>query len=368
MNNRLLTLLLVLIFSISATYASDWPKDVTDVMGNKVVLLHKPQRVVLASGYSFVAMSFVDEDPTNVLVGWGSELKKLDVATYNLYLKTFPKLADLKVIGSGSGDELSTETILSLSPDLVIFESWQAQRSQNLIALLNKSHIPVAFIDFYQSPLEHTVPSVRVLGQLLDREKKAEELISFYQAHMDRLTSRLNDPKIQHPTVLLHAYPGVWDCCWSSGTGGIGEYISLFKGVNVGADKFPTANGGVLSLEYLIQKNPRVYIATGHSAVDPNKALPLGTSVDTALSQRQLKSLVEQKGLNTFDAVKGGRVHGFWNYFSGSPFNIVGAEAMAKWIQPNVYQDIDPQKTMDELNQRFLPVKLTGTYWLTLER
>lgn len=368
MNKRLLMLFITLIFSISTVYAGEWTKEVTDVLGNKVVLKQKPKRVILASGYSFVALTFVEENPSDILVGWGSELKKLDVETYNLYLKTFPKLADLKVIGSGSGDELSTETILSLSPDLVIFEGWQAQRSQNLIALLNKSGIPVAFIDFYQSPLENTVPSIRVLGQLLDKEQKAEELISFYQTHMDKLTSRLNDPKIQSPSVLLHAYPGVWDCCWSSGSGGIGEYISLFKGINVGAEKFPTANGGTLSLEYLIQKSPQVYIATGHSAVDPHKALPLGTSVDMAISQRQLKVLVEQKGINTFDAVKQGRVYGFWNYFSGSPFNIVGAEVMAKWLQPEVYQDIDPQKTMDELNQHFLPVTLTGTYWLTLQR
>lgn len=368
MSKSLLKLVLVLIFSISTASAAEWPKTVTDVLGNQVVINQKPQRVVLASGYSFVALSFAHEDPTSFLVGWGSELKKFDIATYQLYQKTFPKLSSLKTIGSGSGDELSLETILSLSPDLVIFEAWQAPRSQALIALLNKSKIPVVFIDYYQSPLKNTVPSMRILGQVLDREAKAEELITFYQSHMDKLTSRLDSPKLQHPRVLLHAYPGVWECCWSSGSGGLGEYISLFKGENVGADKFPTANGGLLSLEYLIQKNPQVYIATGHSGVDPQKALPLGTSVDMALSQRQLKALVEQKGINTFDAVKNGRVYGFWNYFSGSPFNVVGAEVMAKWIQPELYQDIDPQQTMDEMNQRFLPVKLTGTYWLTLQR
>ncbi|SUB81830.1 ferrichrome/ferrioxamine B periplasmic transporter [Pragia fontium] len=368
MNNRLLKLLLIFIFSISTAYASEWPKEVTDILGNKVVVTQKPQRVVLASGYSFVALSFVHEDPASVLIGWGSELKKFDTATYELYKKTFPKLATLKTIGSGSGDELSVETILSLSPDLVIFEAWQAPRSQALIALLRKSHIPVVFVDFYQSPLENTLPSVRLLGQLLDREQQTEQLIAFYQSHMERLTSRLNDPKIEHPRVLLHAYPGVWECCWTSGAGGVGEYITLFKGINVGADKFPTGNGGQLSLEYLIQKNPQVYIATGHSGVDPNKALPLGTGVDMALSQRQLSKLVAEKGLNTFDAVQNGRVYGFWNYFSGSPLNIVGAEVMAKWIQPQLYQDVDPQKTMDEMNQRFLPVTLTGTYWLTLQR
>lgn len=361
-------LLLALIFCASAATAGEWPKELVDVTDQKVVLKQKPQRVILASGYSLLAFSFVHEDPTAVLVGWGSELKRFDEATYKLFLKTFPKLATLKTIGSGSGDELSLETLLSLTPDLVIFEAWQVPRSKSLIELLQKSKIPVAVIDYYQEPMKNTVPSTRLLGQLLDREEKAEAVINFYQQHMTQLTERLNDKNLTHPRVLLHAYPGVWDCCWSSGSGGLGEYISLFKGENIGADKFPTANGGLLSLEYVIKRDPQVYIATGHSAVDPNKALPMGTNVDLALSQRQLKALVEQKGISTFDAVKNGRVHGFWNYFTGSPFNVVGAEVMAKWIQPQLYQDIDPQKTMDEMNQRFLPVPLAGTYWTTLQR
>lgn len=92
-----------------------------------------------------------------------------------------------------------------------------------------KSKIPVAVIDYYQEPMKNTVASTRLLGQLLDREEKAEAVIDFYQQHMAALTERLKGKDISHPRVLLNAYPGMWDCCWSSGTGGPYEFISFFR-------------------------------------------------------------------------------------------------------------------------------------------
>lgn len=364
MKRVLFGLLTCLAFFCQTGFAAGWPKQVTDILGNEIVLERAPQRIVLASGYSFLSLAFVDPQPTQKLVGWGSELKRFDAATYALFLKKFPELAELTDIGSGSGNELSAELILSLQPDLVIFDAWQAEGSTTLIEHLNRAGIKVAFIDYYMSPLEHTVPSTRLLGQIMDREAQAEALIHFYESHMDRLTSRLQGQTLKQPKVLLHAYPGVWNCCWSSGSGGVGEYIRLFKGDNIGASLFPNANGGNLSLEYILTEDPDVYIATGHSGVDKQKGLPIGTGIDADLALRQLRKIVSEPGLNALTAVDENRVYGFWNYFSGSPFNIVGAEVMATWIQPELYRDINPQQTMDELNQRFLPVPLQGTYWI----
>ena len=350
---------------IQPALAAGWPKEVTDILNNKVLLEKPPERIILASGYSFLSLLFVDPKPTNKLVAWGSELKRFDEKTYALFLTRFPELAKLTTIGSGSGDELSAELILSLQPDLVIFDAWQAEGSASLIEHLKKAQIKVVFIDYYMSPLKHTVPSTRLLGQIMDREQETETLLDYYQSHMQKLTSRLGSHGVKEPKVLLHAYAGVWNCCWSSGSGGIGEFISLFKGKNIGGSLFNNANGGYLNLEYILMEDPDIYIATGHSAVDPNKGLPIGTSIDKSLTLRQLRKIVSEPGLNALMAVAENRVYGFWNYFSGSPFNLVGAEVLAKWIQPELYQDIDPQKTMNEMNERFLPVALQGTYWIS---
>lgn len=364
MKRYLTGLLIGLVACLSPALADVWPKQVTDILGNKVTIEQPPQRILLASGFNLLALSFVEPDPVSRLAAWGSDLKRFDSETYGLFQQRFPALATLPTVGSGSGDELSSEMILAVQPDLVIFDAWQAAGSASLADKLKKVGIPVIYIDFYQSPLHNTIPSTRLLGQVMGREAQAEELISFYSAHMERLTSRIAGQQLKQRRVLLHAYPGVWNCCWSSGSGGIGEFITLFGGENIGAAQFPNANGGQLNLEYIITADPEIYIATGHSGVNQKTALPIGTAIDSALSRRQLNYVVSAPGLNTTSAVREQRIYGFWNYFSGSPFNIVGAELMAKWLQPELYQDIDPQQTMDEINRRFLPVTLTGTYWV----
>jgi len=367
MKKWLLGLCVVLDLLSQPVLAESWPKEVTDILGNKVVLDKPPERIILASGYSYLSLLFVDNNITSKLVAWGSELKRFDEKSYLLFAKKFPVLATLATIGSGSGSELSAEMILSLQPDLVIFDAWQAAGSTILIEYLNQAGIKSVFIDYYMSPLKNTIPSTRLLGQVLDQEKHAEELIAFYQTHLEKLTSRLQSHTLKKPKVLLHAYAGVWKCCWSSGSGGTGEFISLFNGENIGASRFNNANGGNLNLEYILTEDPDIYIATGHSGVDENKGLAIGTGAKKDAVLQQLKRIVSESGLNALTAVEEHRVYGFWNYFSGSPFNIVGIEVMAKWMQPELYPDVDPQVTMNTLNQRFLPVALEGVYWIALD-
>jgi iron complex transport system substrate-binding protein len=62
------------------------------------------------------------------------------------------------------------------------------------------------------------------------------------------------------------------------------------------------------------------------------------------------------------DAIRAGRAHGLWNYFSGTAINVVGAEVMARWVRP----DLDPAATLAEINRRFAAVPFEGTYWTSL--
>ena len=65
-----------------------------------------------------------------------------------------------------------------------------------------------------------------------------------------------------------------------------------------------------------------------------------------------------------FAAVRAGRAHGLWHNFYDAPTNILAIEAMAKWFYPERFADVDPQATMAEINQRFLPaLPMQGAYW-----
>jgi iron complex transport system substrate-binding protein len=64
--------------------------------------------------------------------------------------------------------------------------------------------------------------------------------------------------------------------------------------------------------------------------------------------------------------VKSGRVYGLPHHLLNSPLDILAVEALARWIHPELFPDVDPARTLGEINTQFLAVPLEGTNWITL--
>ena len=52
---------------------------------------------------------------------------------------------------------------------------------------------------------------------------------------------------------------------------------------------------------------------------------------------------------------------------SACPHYAVDIEAFATWIHPALFKDVDPVKTLDEINKRFLAVPYEGAGWIGLK-
>jgi iron complex transport system substrate-binding protein len=59
-------------------------------------------------------------------------------------------------------------------------------------------------------------------------------------------------------------------------------------------------------------------------------------------------------------------VHGLSHQLINSPIDIVATEVLAKWIQPELFADLDPHATLDTINKDFLAVPYRGDYWTDL--
>ncbi|WP_225771114.1 ABC transporter substrate-binding protein [Inquilinus sp. Marseille-Q2685] len=359
----------VLLLALAAALPAraEWPRTVTDILGRTVTIGHEPRRILLAEGFQLIALALIDPDPVSRLAGWGGDLEKQDPATYALFKARFPAVAEVPVVGLGSGETFSMEKALAVAPDLAIFSAWQAAATspEAVAKPFEQAGIPVIFVDFYQSPLTHTAPSLRLLGRALGREAAAEAFIAFSEDRLRRIHDRMADAG-PGPRVMLHAYPGLWPCCWSAGSGSLGEVITLLGGRNIGAERFPTPNGGQLDPEYVLAADPEVYIATGLSQFDQPGSISIGSGVEAATARGRLRTVAAEPGLAGLSAMRQGRVHALWNFFNGGPLSIVGIEAMARWIRPELFGDLDPARTLAEINHRFLAVPFTGTYWVSL--
>lgn len=345
---------------------------ITDITGQTVELPKKVDKVLLGEGRMIYSLAILDKaDPTKRIIGWQGELKVTDENGYNAYLKKYPQIAKIPLIGQSSEASVNPETVMSLQPDVAIFgiAGHGPGVTNPLVEKLQKSGVPVVFIDFRQHPMQNTIPSIQILGKVLQREAAANKYLAFYEKHLKRIQDRVaNIPEDKRPKVFIEMLPEVktTSCCHTAGKGNFGEFIEAAGGHNLAADVLPAVIGEI-ALEHVITVDPQIYIMSGTGGNDAKIGLKEGLGVTKAMAAQSLKRLAGRKGISSLTAITGvENTHGIWHNFYNSPYNIIAIEAFAKWFYPELFKDVDLQETFKEL-QQFLPVDIQGTYWVDLK-
>jgi iron complex transport system substrate-binding protein len=348
---------------------AQWPRQVTDILGRQVTVQEPPRAVFLGESFQLLTLSLIHPDPVSLLVGMGGDLRQADPQSHAAFLRKFPALARVPELTSNVGQSFSVERALALAPDLVILSAWQAPlaETRQAVAFFEASSTPVVFIDLFQKPLTNTLPSIRLLGEVLDRRDQAEAFARFQEEHFERIRQRVAAQPGPAPRVLLNAFPGRWPCCWAAGDGGAGEFLKLVGAANVATPVLNDSRGAQLPLEQVLAHQPDIYVGTGLFNGRDSTGLLLGTGADTAAARASLEQVTRQTALADLDAVRAGRVHGLWNFFAGTAINLLAVEALSRWVWPDLFRDLDPGATLAEINQRFAAVPFEGTYWISLD-
>jgi len=349
--------------------ASVRAQSVTDLAGRSVQLPKRVERIVLGEGRQLYTLALLEDPPLARVVGWQGDMASFDPQTYQQYRARFPQMDGIAKIGGTSEASVSPEKVLSLRPDLAIFSisGHGPGRRNPLVEQLQKIGVPVLFIDFREHPLRNTIPSLRLLGQALGREARAEKFIAFYEAQTRRVTELTRDiPWAQRPRVLLDARAGDVAGVLTAGRGSFGELIEMAGGRNAGADLIPTPLGEA-SLEAVMAAKPEVYIASGYQHPTASAAgLRLGAQVSEALARESLLQVVKRRPeIASLPAVRSGHVHGVWHHFYNTPYHVVMLQAMAQWLHPERMAGVDPQATWLQMHRDFLGMAPTGRYWIS---
>lgn len=344
-------------------------RDVTDITGHVVHVPDHPQRIVLGEGRLIYALEPLEgKQLFSRVVGWQGEFRTADTQNYDAMLKVFPEADKVSVIGRTSADTISPEKVLDLHPDLAIFSTTGhgPGQSSDVTRRLQAAHIPVIFVDFRQDPVAHTVPSMTLLGQVLDREKEAKAYTDFYQERLKLIEDTVAPvPPNRRPRVFIDMLAGArQSCCHTAGQGNMGRFIEAAGGVNVAADMLPGYLGDI-SAEALIALDPDILILDGTHGPGANGAgLKMGAQVSPALARQSLLGLLNAPELAGLRAVREGRAYGIWHTFYDNPFNILAIEAMAKWFYPDRFVTLDPEKDRQLVQSRFTALPVEGTYWI----
>ena len=336
----------------------------TDILGREVRLDQPARRIAIDDGRYLIALSLISPDPVGLLSAWPRDINRIGPAVYEQYRHKFPAIENLRQIASSAGN-FSVEQVLAAQPDLAIF-SLTSQPSSEQIAQIQAGGVPVAIIDFFNQPLQNLEPSLRFLGTVTERTEQAEAFIAFRQEHAEAIASALEASSGKRPRVFLEPHAARTDeCCASPGKGNIGNYIEFAGGENIGAGAISSVTG-TLSLEYVIEADPDVYIATGGPHMEGTNGLLIGPGYSEERVQETLRRVADRKGISGIRAVREGHVHGIAHQLLNSPLDILTIEALAKWTRPDLFSDIDVDHTLREINERFLAVPLDGINWVDL--
>jgi len=346
----------------------DAMQTVTDVAGRTVKIPANPQRILLGESRLLMAVALLEgQHPLANIVGWQGDLQNRDPQTFNAYAAKFPQIRDIPLIGGATEGSVSDEKALSLKPDLAIFTygGEGPGRYNALVKQLEATGTAVVFVDFRIHPMQNTLPSVKLLGEVLHRNDEANAYIRFYSDHLAHVRSLVSGvPEAQRPKVFIDLLAGVWGpCCHTAGNGSFGEFIQAAGGRNIGAGLLPGALGDI-SMEQLIVSKPDVYIATGSWTRPGVPSVKVGALTSQQDADKSLAELIARPGFDAVKAIHDGRVHGIWHNYYDSPYNIIAIEALAKWIYPEQFKDLSVKATHDELYRRFLAVPSDGTYWV----
>lgn len=359
---RLLPTVLAVLLSLTATAFAQIT--VTDVTGRTVTLEKPAHRLLVDDGRYLIALSLLHPDPVSLLTAWPKDINRIGPAVYRRYVEKFPDIEKLHQVAS-SAQQFSVEQVLAAEPDLAVF-SLNSKPSDAEIATIEAAGIPVVVIDFFNDPLDNLEPGLRLLAAVVGRSQQAEEFIAFRRARMDAVTARLASAKTR-PTVFFEAHAArTADCCASPGNGNIGKYIAFAGGENIGSAviKGPV---GTLNLEYVIETDPDVYIVSGGPQMEGTNGLLIGPGYEESVIRQTLERVVSRRGISELKAVAQGHVHGLAHQLLNSPLDILTVQALARWIYPELFGDLDLDATRREINERFLAVPLDGISWIDLK-
>lgn len=322
-------------------------------------------KMTIDDGRYLIALALIHPDPVSVLAAWSGDVNRISPEMYAAFSEKFPNLARLPTTPSSAAD-FSVEAVLGAGPQAAVV-SLGSGPTDDQVAQLKAAGVETVFIDFFSHPFENQATSLTLLGALTGREAQAKAYNDFRAAKLAVIAERVAKiPQDQRPTVLLEAHAGQSpDCCNSPGKGNVGDYIAFVGGHNIGADVLQ-APFGKLNLEYVIDRDPKIYIATGGPHLAKAGGYVVGPQFTPEQSAASLRKVFSRRGVSSLSAVREGRAFGLSHQLINSPIDIVATQALAKWIHPELFADLDPRATLNEINETFLAVPYRGDYWTEL--
>lgn len=302
---------------------------VTDVLGREVNLKNEIKKVV-AVGPGALRLYTIVGDLDKLV---GIEQIEIDSNTGRPYNIANPELQNIEVIGMGGpNNQPDTEKILSVKPD-VIFSMYSTDLSA-VEKLQKTTNIPVVALSYGTSPPydENIYSSLLLIGEVMDKESRGEEVVRFLKDVRSDLDARTRDleykPKVYIGALSSKGIHGI------ESTAGNYALLNAINATNV-ADELGKSGSIMIDKEKLIEWNP-------------DKIIIDMAGKDLVIEEYNLnKSFYDE-----INAFKNNEIYmqlPFNYYNTNIGTSIANAYYIGKSIYPEEFEDIMPEVKADEI-------------------
>lgn len=261
----------------------------------------------------------------------------------------FPVMTKLPSIGKGGpGDSLDYEQIIALEPDVFITLTYERDTINEKLA----PEIPVIQLDFA------SVKDIRILGTILNKEKEANEYISWIEGISKTITDKVeNLSKDDLPKVFSY-YGGEYGMAPPPPYGSYGKDNDLSMAVRTAGGNSITSDipGEWICVdpEWIIEQNPQIVIRELYINQIKNPILGYTTN-NSDKAKAKLDEVISLPVFETGDSILNNNIYLIDGRFISNVW-FLGINYLAKWFHPDLFNDLDPQAIHQEFLSRFMRI------------
>ncbi|ETI96879.1 MAG: Periplasmic binding protein [Intestinibacter bartlettii DORA_8_9] len=265
------------------------------------------------------------------------ETDKSSITSACPYRVAYPELSEKPVIAQGNSGTpvLYNEEIIELDPD-VIFTTCGEDVVKQLEEKTDKTVIALAYNGIFDDNMDK---SLEIIGQVLNKEDRAEELIAYMNEKEKDLNDRTKDIKDENkPTV----YTGGVSFKGPHGFDGTSANYAPFNAINAinVADKTNQKGAFLVDLEKVLEWNPDYIFLNPQNMNLVNE--------DYSKNKDYYESL---------DAVKDGNIYSqvSYNWYTTNvEIGIIDAYYAGTVIYPEQFSDVNIEDTANEITKFML--------------
>ena len=338
-------LILALSLLIHVSVAEAWGRTIVDVQGRSNDIPETVRQVICSGAGSLRLLTYLQGQDLAVAVDdIEGRRNQFDARPYAL---ANPHFKDLPIFGEFRGKD-NPERILSLpkAPEVIlkVVSTTQGAAGLQPDKLQDKTGIPVVVLATGNLAAQRAelYASLRLVAQVVGRERRAEELIAFFESTIEDLRRRTADiPEAERPSVYLGgvAYAGPHGFQSTEPTYPPFRFVgakNLADGVNAAVEE---QSNTTIAKEKIVQWDPEILFLD-------LSTLQMG---EGAGGLHELKTDPAYQGLR---AVKSGKVYGLlpYNWYSQNFESILAnAYFVGKLLYPHRFADISPEAKADEI-------------------